>query len=152
MSQRLLMVAVFIALGIGASTGAMQNTDYASACSAASTVIKTVTSGAPIVLGWTLTPNTPPTGFSLQIDNGPKVDIGLLAAGEACPSGSFWAGEIPYVYRTPTGFARGGHQAFLFARYNDNGVAKETAAVSVPFDVVDPPVVAPVIHGLRVIR
>ncbi|MDQ3525805.1 MAG: hypothetical protein M3451_12225, partial [Chloroflexota bacterium] len=127
----------------------------ADACSAPSGAF-TVSSGAPFTVTWVV-PATAPTsatdptpvpnrinGFNLQIDSGVKQNIGLPTAGPACPAGTAHAGKIPYSYRTTSGVAKGSHTLSLSAwNYaldasgNPTTTQQESAAVSVPFAVVD---------------
>jgi len=123
----------------------------------------TVTSGAPFTVTWlmpdTATENgvTVPNrfdGFYLQIDGGPKTDIGKAQALTACSAGSQKPADVPYTYRTPSGVSRGSHTLRLSAwsfTLDGNGApttTKQESLVSqVPFAAGDPilygPPVAP---------
>lgn len=145
----LVLVALFVLTPI--STGSAQTS---TACEPA-TGPYIVTSGRPFTTVWLMDAKVPaspqdPTlvdqridGFYLQVDNGPKVDIGKPAPGTTC-TGPL-AGKIPYSFRVDSGVGKGAHTATLSAynfQLNPDGspttVKQEGPAVSVPFSAVDP--------------
>ena len=116
-----------------------------------------VTSGAPFTVMWLMLDTVPasatdPTlvpnrynGFYIQIDGGPKTDIGLATAAAACLSTTPHPGDIPFSYRTPTGVARGQHSlkisAWNFAldgAGNPTTTKQESVVVTLPFTAGDP--------------
>lgn len=116
-----------------------------------------VTSGAPYTVTWladALVPTSPSdstlipnrvNGYTIQIDAGPKVDVGLPTAGPTCPSGTPNAGKNPYSYRSANGVTRGSHTLshrawnyVLDAAGLPTTVVQESAAVVVPFTAADP--------------
>lgn len=119
----------------------------------------TVTSGAPFNVSWimmdTVTENgiTVPNryeGFYLQIDGGPKSDIGLAKALPACSVTSQKPGDIPYTYLTTQGVSRGTHTLkisawnFILDGNGDPTTTKQESVVTqVPFSAGDPVLFGP---------
>ena len=118
-----------------------------------------VTSGAPFTIAWlmpsTATENgqTVPNrydGFYLQIDAGPKVDIGKATPGTPCPPGNSNANNVPHTYRTTSGVSKGSHNAKLSSwnfvldgNGNPTTNRAESAVVTVPFSGGDPVLTGP---------
>lgn len=114
----------------------------------------TVTSGAPFVVTWIMPDTalengiTVPNrvdGFYVQVDAGPKTDIGLASALTPCSASSARPGDIPYTYKTTQGVSRGTHQlkisAWNFAldgSGNPTTNRQESTVTTVPFSAGDP--------------
>lgn len=119
----------------------------------------TVTSGAPFNVLWIM-PDTASEngmnvpnryeGFYLQIDGGPKEDIGKATALPECGSSSMKPGDIPYTYTTPSGVSRGPHTLKISAwnhtldgAGNPTTTIQESVVISVPFSAGDPVLFGP---------
>jgi hypothetical protein len=119
-----------------------------------------VPSGAPFgltfVMPLTVAAN-PPTdltpvpvrvsGYQAQIDSGPWFDllVSAVGAGDPCPAGTAFAGQMPYVARVPVGATRGNHvlvvKAWNFkldAAGNATAERQEAVAAALPFVAADP--------------
>lgn len=115
-----------------------------------------VNSGAPYTITWLMDAQVPvsstdPTlvpqridGFFLQIDGGPKVDLGPLVSTGVCGAGSN-VGKLIYTFRTSSGVPRGSHNAAISGWnfvLDSNGAPtttkQEGIALVIPFDAVDP--------------
>jgi hypothetical protein len=113
----------------------------------------TVTSGAPFTVSWIMADtavengiNVPNRyeGFYLQVDGGPKSDIGLATALPACSGTSARPNDVPFTYRTTAGVARGSHQLKLSAwshvldgAGNPTTTIQESVVSTVPFSAGD---------------
>lgn len=146
-----ILCGIFAVLFSASVAGAQVNTNT-NPCQSANGAFQ-VNSGAPykitLLLPATVTDTngaqipTNPKGFRVQIDTGAFQDAGLPPAGTACPSGTAFAGFIPYIIQMTTGVARGNHEAKVLAYYDsvdNNGVpiVVESAVVTLPFAAVDP--------------
>lgn len=132
----------------------------------------TVTAAAPFTVGWVMDATVPVSdvdqiqvpqrinGFFVQIDNGPKQNIGLPPAGAVCPTGTVQQGKIPYNYRAQFGGAKGPHTLLvsgwnfkLDASGNPTTVVEGGPVVSIPFSAVDPvrfgPPTAPIVTIIK---
>lgn len=114
-----------------------------------------VTSGSPFTAMWIMVDTALDTngvtvpnrvnGFYIQIDTGPKTDIGMATALPACSTTSPKPGDIPYSFRTASGVARGPHTLKVSAwNFTLDGVGnptttkQESVVASIPFTAGDP--------------
>ena len=119
----------------------------------------TVTSGAPFFVYWIM-PDTASEngmnvpnryeGFYIQIDGGPKQDIGLATALTPCSSSSAKPGDVPYQYTTLSGVSRGPHTLRISAwnhtldgAGNPTSTIQESLVINVPFSAGDPVLFGP---------
>lgn len=119
----------------------------------------TVTSGAPFNVLWIM-PDTASEngmnvpnryeGFYLQIDGGPKADIGMATALPECSSATAKPGDIPYTYTTTQGVSRGPHTLRISAwnhtldgAGNPTSTIQESIVISIPFSAGDPVLFGP---------
>lgn len=127
----------------------------------------TVTSGSPFTVQWIMPDTTTENGqtvpnrwngFYVQIDNGPKADIGLATVLTACSSGSPRPGDFPHTYRTTAGVTKGNHTLKLSAwsftldgAGNPTTTRQESTVASIPFDAVDPILTGPPVQPSNVL-
>lgn len=126
----------------------------------------TVKSGAPITIEWIMADtamengvNVPNRydGFYVQIDSGPKEDIGKATALAACSNASQKPGDVPYTYKTKNGVTRGSHNLHLSAwsftldgAGNPTTNRQESAVTITPFSAGDPVMSGPPISPVNI--
>lgn len=152
MNRRILLVIAATSLLVPSSIDARQDHIL---CSTNPTGPFLVTSGAPFTAMWIMVDTAVDTGgttvpnryngFYIQVDTGPKEDIGMATALPACSATSPKPGDIPYSYRTASGVPRGPHTLHVSAwNYTLDGVGnptttkQESVVASIPFTAGDP--------------